>query len=192
MAWHGALTPEALWRGRGDSLARVWVIVAAYLIGAVCCLCAWWHESAAATRLSGSPVWIASAIVLILLALDRKLDFLAWVVARCRKLARNQGWYLTHRRLIQKIGTLLIVLVGLGLVTAFWICWGGMAPRYRVACSASAFLACLIVLRAISLHEIDRLLYRKRGFLFGLPINLIIEPIAILILAGAAIAGCCQ
>jgi hypothetical protein len=184
MAWDGALTPEALWRGRGDSMARVWVIVIAYLAGAVLCLCAMRFDTAVPT------VWFAAAFVLLLLALDRKLDFLAWVIARGRQIARSGGWYWSRRRVIQIAGTLVMGMTGSGLIAA--IIWGmhGMAWRYRVACSATVYLFCLILLRAISLHEVDRLLYRKRRFLLGLPLNLVIEPVGIAVLASAAIAGC--
>jgi len=192
MAWHGALTPEALWRGRGDSMARVWVIVVAYLVGAVVCVCAWRHESLASRGSVGeSNIWLCAAGVLLLLALDRKLDFLAWVVANGRKMARNNGWYWSHRRLIQKTGTVVMVMAGLGLIVVFGICLRGVAFRHRVAFCASVYLASLIILRAISLHEVDRLLYRTRKFLLGLPLNLVIEPLGILVLALAAIAGCC-
>lgn len=183
MAWHGALTPEALWRGRGDSMTRVWVVVTAYLVSAAMCLQAWRHETASPT------VWLASTVVLLLFALDRKLDFLAWVIARGRQIARSDGWYWSHRRVIQKIGTLSLALLGLGMMVACGWRMRDMALRQRVACWASVYLFCLIILRAISLHEVDRLLYRKRKFLLGLPLNLVIEPLGIAAVALAAAAG---
>ena len=183
MPWHRALTPEALWRGRGDSAARVWVVVIAYLIGAVLCLIAWRRESTA------PAVWLASAMVLLLLALDRKLDFLAWVIARGRQIARSDGWYWSHRRIIQATVTFTMLLLGMGLMLACGWSMRDMALRQRIACWASVYLFCLIILRAISLHEVDRLLYRKRKFLLGLPLNLVIEPLGIAVLAMAALAG---
>jgi hypothetical protein len=183
MAWHGALTPEALWRGRGDSAARVWVIVIAYLTGAAVCLWAWRRDT------YRPAVWIISAAVLLLLAIDRKLDFLAWVVARGRTIARSGGWYWSHRRVIQKFATALMGAGGLMLIVFCVIGAEGLAVGHRVSCTAVAFLVCLVVLRAISLHEMDRLLYRRRAILMGLPVNLIVEPAGIITVVLAAICS---
>lgn len=152
-----------------DELNANGVRVSVYIAAAMVCIAAGGASSRAQQR---EPrlisAWLALGNLMLVLGLARVIDFGPWATAVGGQHAQLEGWY-DERREIQ-----------------FWSVWGaigataiaaGLAilatPRQaRAALPATLVAACLVgfvVIRAISFHDIDALLYRDayRGILLN-------------------------
>jgi hypothetical protein len=142
--------------GLGDPSPIGWITVAAYLVAAGLCVRARQRAHAAgAARLGG--FWLALAIALVLLGVNKQLDLQTGLAVLGRRLARAQGWY-EARRTVQAV-FLLALALGAGAATA----WAAIALRrelaaVRLALVGLALLAAFIVARAASFHDVDRIL----------------------------------
>jgi hypothetical protein len=128
--------------------------------------------------------WLGIAEFYLILGLDRYLGVLSRLSALLRRSLRARGWYWSLRRPTQTV----LMFVAAGVIAAIFYKLLGLAasPAATVALAAAAYSGALILLRAISFHEFDMLLYRKRKILRGRRINLLVEFLGLAIAAAAA------
>jgi hypothetical protein len=138
-----------------------WITAALYFWGAYSC-------RATAIRLEVGSLetraWTAIAVLLALLGVSELLQLQPAVTNFGRSTAFDEGWY-WHRQGIQaaftKIGAAITVVFSLGLFLS--------ARRTSLECAIALAFAVMIVgyilVRAVSLHQVDALLLRT---MFGL------------------------
>ncbi len=177
-----AALANGAWRpGIGDPTWLGWFTVAAYLSAA-------WASGHAFVAGRGrahdgwrqSPrFWLALCVLLVILGINKQLDFQTALTQIGRRLAFEQGWY-DSRRGVQLgfiIGVAAIGLAFIGLV----ILTAARAPRDRLlALAGMVFLAVFVVIRASSFHHVDQFLGLSVA---GLKWNAILE------LSGIACVG---
>ena len=117
--------------------------------------------------------------VLVLLKLSRAEAFVANVG---REAARNGGWY-GDRRVAQTIAVCTITATAILLYPL--AIWAYREARYRLPLATVFLLLAFIATRAISLHQIDTVLYRR--MLGGIQQNQLIEPSLTLLVSMAAL-----
>ncbi len=102
--------------------------------------------------------WCITAIVLILLGINKQLDLQSWFTQVMRDLAKEHGWY-EARRQYQFAFVVALGAVGLlATVTAALVLWR-VLPRIGIALLGLAILVTFVVMRAASFHHIDALLH---------------------------------
>jgi hypothetical protein len=164
-----AFTDGDRWRpGIGDPTFIGWLTVFAYFGAAYLC----WR--AAGNGLYGRKVrwfWNGLTILLILLGINKQLDFQTEVTFMGRDFAKATGWY-EDRRIVQIIFILLIAFGGM-LATAalFWI-YRFELRRLWPALAGVGFLMVFIVVRAASFHHVDQFLHAGPG---GFRMNWLLE-----------------
>jgi len=155
-----AFTDGDRWRpGIGDPTFIGWFTVFAYFGAAVLC----WRAGAAG--LHGPKVrwfWNGLAILLVLLGINKQLDFQTELTFLGRDFAKSTGLY-EDRRIVQAIFIMLIAFGGM-VVTAglFWI-YRKELKRLGMALAGVGFLMTFIVIRAASFHHVDRFLLSTIG-----------------------------
>ena len=158
-----------------------WVTVAAYLLAAML--------SARAARHAGIGCqaddrlfWRATALVLVLLAVNELLDLQALLTALGRAHAKANGWYGEHRRAQYAF---VVALGGAALIAGAGLLWltRRMHVTVRLALVGLASIGLFILVRAASFHHLDEVLGRGwQRFKLGS----IQEMAGILIVAAAA------
>jgi hypothetical protein len=164
--------PAHRWQLRGEHPIFGLAVVAANAAAATAAIYAW-HNS-------GSRFWLAVAFALIAFALDRGVGLLAFASRSARMALRERGKYWTWRRPIQALGSIYVVLVAAAAVHFGLVSDAGRTSR-RIAWIAAVALAAFVVLRSLSLHEFDGLLYRRRRLLPRLPLSFALELTASLV-----------
>ena len=139
----------------GDPTVMGWITVAAYAVAAAL---------AAATALAGRfpearrrverGFWIAMAVGLAALAVNKQFDLQSALTAVGRCVAQLDGWY-ARRRAVQMVfiallagGVVLIALVGLVLLRH-------SLARLWLALLGAATLAGFVLIRAVGFHHMD-------------------------------------
>jgi hypothetical protein len=111
------------------------------------------------------------------LSADRLLGILPRFSAFTRGLLRSEGLYWGWRRPMQITATLAVLFVGLIAISIpFALPESRSFPRLA-AWYVTVAVGCMVVLRSVSLHELDRWLYRRT--LLGLPNGFLAEFAAI-------------
>ena len=152
-----------------------WLVVAAYFAGAVAAFLA--ARSAVARR--ERRLWLAMAILLVLLGLGKQLDLQVPLTGLGRSLARSGGWY-ESRKAVQAAFVALLALASLG-AGAVLLRWTRRSGRFvKIAALGASLLFAFIVARAASIHQVDRWVTREVG---GVRIGWWLE------LAGIAVIG---
>ena len=132
-----------------DRTPLAWIVVAAYFIGAAA---AFWASSS--VRRQDRRFWIATALTLIFLGLNKELDLQTFLTTEGRSLAQQGGWY-EQRRLIQGLFLLGLAVIGF-LVRAALVTWLRKSPRsVKTAAVGLVILFVFILMRAGSFHHID-------------------------------------
>jgi hypothetical protein len=151
-----------------------WVVVAGY--AAACGLAA-----LAARRARGGArgFWWIVALGLLLLGINKQLDFQTDLTAFFRERAFAGGWY-DQRRAVQAD-----FIAGLGLATvAILVALAWLTRRagigVRIALIGVAVLGAFVMLRAISFHHVDAVLATRFA---GTKLHLLVE------LGGIAVVG---
>ncbi len=164
--------------GIGDPTATGWITVGAYACAMLLCyLC-----QRKSPEGPGRQFWIAMALTMAGLGLNKQLDLQTWVTQVGRDLALAHGWY-AQRRLVQAffIGALLVA----GLVARSWLLQRlrGLDVFARRAASGLVVLGVFVLVRATSFHHVDALL----GFAIeNVRLNVVLELGGIAIIAWAA------
>ena len=140
------LTVAALFN---DRTTFAWVVVGFYFAAAGASL---WAARRADSR--ERYFWIGTAILLVLLGLNKELDLQTVLTQQARALVRHLGLY-EERRLMQ--GIFLLSLTAAGLIAAFML--GAWLRRSSKPAKAAAvglvLLFAFVVMRAASFHHID-------------------------------------
>lgn len=137
--------------------------VAAYL--AVAAIAAVWarrerHHPDRLARDWCPPYWWLSALLLLAMAVARAGSFGELVGELGREQARSSGWYET-RRAVQAVAVVTMAAVWfVGVVVAIW----RVPPRrrrYLPHAVGVSGVAAFAMIRIVSLHQLDTLLYRR-------------------------------
>ena len=164
--------------GLNDPSVIGWLTVASYAVAAIL---AW--RAAQCARAAGRQFdrrfWLVVCAAMVLLGINKQLDFHILLTDIGRAWAVDHGWY-QQRRGFQK-AFMLAVAAGAALVLA----WGGVAtrrkdPAIRWALGGIVLTTGYILVRAASFHHTDVLM---RTAIFGHRWNWAIE------VAGIALAG---
>ncbi|ODU83154.1 MAG: hypothetical protein ABT10_08175 [Novosphingobium sp. SCN 63-17] len=126
-------------------------------------------------------LWRRIAVLLGLLAVWRLLGAQGWLIQSLREWSQATTLY-EERRLVQ----VPVLYLALGLLYLAWRRWGGSLRRGRatIAWVAAMGLAALAVMRIISLHGTDAILYQQIG---PLHLHHIIDIALTVIIGGCAV-----
>jgi hypothetical protein len=150
--------------GIGDPTLRGWLTVGAYALGAALALRAAW-VSARHAEPSLAPAdqrhlvvfWCLTAVVLILLGINKQLDLQTWLTEMVRDLAMEHGWYGARRQYqILFIGG--IASIGLISTLTAAVLLRRVLVRIGIALLGLGVLIAFVVARAASFHHMDTLL----------------------------------
>jgi hypothetical protein len=160
-----AATVNGRWHaGIGDPTIYGWITVGLYALGAAVAIVAA-KRCTPRRNLLRHPsreraFWIATAIAMAVLAVNKQLDLQSWFTHTARDLSKEQGWY-ERRRDFQ---TLFIAgLAGVTLVLGVAAVWflRGTSRSAKFALGGLAFLGVFIVLRASSFHHVHEVMFRS-------------------------------
>jgi hypothetical protein len=164
--------------GIGDPTIYGWISVVAYAAAAILCWRAQ-HSAAPGER----RLWLAIAIVLAALAINKQLDLQSLLTATGRSIAKAHHWYRDRRAMqVAFIGA----LVAAGAVGAFALCrtYNRVGPPLVAALAGTGVLFLFILIRASSFYKVDILINKSLG---GVRANHAIELAGISIVAISAI-----
>ena len=144
--------------GVHDPTVLGWIAFALYLLATAAALKVLIRAPfPSATRGRETVLWLTLTLALALLAANKQLDLQTGVTATLRCFARAEGWY-DQRRYLQReaIQFLALMTAIIGLATLIWLrraLWRNLIPL-----TGFIGLMAFVLLRAISLHHVDRLL----------------------------------
>jgi hypothetical protein len=146
----------------------------AYLMAGVCCVLAGIRE---VRRRRDYPelwptFWFVTAVFFFAIAVARETDVANLVTQLGRETAIAQGWY-DHRRKYQTM--VVATITGVWFITVVISLWRVPARRRRYLPEAIVVFSLLAfgTIRAVSLHQIDSVLYRRP--IHGVRIDAIME-----------------
>lgn len=101
--------------------------------------------------------WMMAAPMLVLLCISKFCDLSTMVSTMARQMAKTEGWYV-HRRIFQIFTILGTGVIGVSVVG--YMAWRqrDLSNRYVGALFGMVYLVGFVVVRAISLHQIDSFL----------------------------------
>lgn len=123
-------------------------------------------------------VWVAVALVLLVLGISKQFDLESGVLTLLRRIAYEGGWYARRRQYqAEFIVALIGVTVAACVVTAFVL--RRAVRRIALVLLALSLLVVFVVVRTISFHYVDHLLerggrFRLSGTLEGAGIVLVV------------------
>lgn len=151
--------------GIGDPTLRGWLTVGAYFVAALLALRAAWiirKQTEPALRPSDRrrlfAFWCLTAVVLLLLGVNKQLDLQSWLTQIMRDLAKEQGWYEArqHYQVMFVVAVAAAGVVGT-LAMAIWL--RRVLFRVGIALLGLGVLGTFVVARAASFHHLDALLH---------------------------------
>jgi hypothetical protein len=108
-------------------------------------------------RKAERALWMTSAAVLVVLALNKQLDLQVFVTSTARCVARAEGWY-DSRRALQAGVTIWLILMAAVLVPLLLV-WLRRAMRGNLLLIGGMILLVVFVLiRVVSFHHMDHFL----------------------------------
>jgi len=133
-----------------DHSTIAWWIVVAYFGGAAA---AFWAGRVARSR--DHRFWLGTAVLLILLGLNKQLDIQSVLTSAARSVIRHEGWY-AERRSLQ--GAFLLALAAFAAVAVIGLLrWLRRSPiPVKSASIGIALLFTFVVMRAGSFHHVDQ------------------------------------
>jgi hypothetical protein len=158
--------------GLGDNSPMGWLTVMVYLTAAsVAGVAAWAQTGQEALFRRERRFWIFAAGVMLLLGLNKQLDFqsLLTMIARCN--AQLTGWYDTRRQ-VQEVFILIVAAGGLAVVGLLALLLRGIMHRVWPALLGLGFVSAFVVIRAASFHHVDVLL---SSYASGVKLNWLLE-----------------
>jgi hypothetical protein len=157
-----------------------WLRVAAYALAAAAAF--WWGWRERRRRAEDPSLWptfwFMTGGLLLLMAIGRGTDIGDWAAALGRREAVARGWYDQRRALqalaVGSVGVIWLIVV----VVALWSV-PARRRRYLPAALVVFSLLCFVGARAVSLHQVDSLLYRRQ--IQGVQIGALLELTGIVI-----------
>ncbi|MCC6795745.1 MAG: hypothetical protein IT366_11565 [Candidatus Hydrogenedentes bacterium] len=136
--------------GINDPTVFGWVIAAEYVIGAAVC----GINAGQAVHAASRRFWITLSGVMLLLGINKQLDFQTFVWLEGRKIARYQGWYEDR---IWAQGALSIAIALSGIVFIYLLVRLSRYERIeaRVTMLGMVLLCVFVLVRSISYHPVD-------------------------------------
>ncbi len=161
--------------------------VVAYLLAAMLSFAAARQSSRGASRREWPLVgfWLMAGAALVLLALSREVDLAARGADIGRNLFRTEGWY-PDRRPFQEAAVLgILACAGVVSLCGSFLLLSGRRKQILPGFVALVCLATFLAVRAISLHDIDAVLYRHS--ISQVRVNALAELAVTLLIALAAL-----
>ena len=142
--------------GIGDPTFIGWFITAAYLIASgLCGVCAWRTDRISPIFRSRHhcAFWWCLAVIMLLMGVNKQLDFQCWIIVVGKELALAQGWY-SQRRIFQ-----MWFIVGVaisGLILLIWLGWKLKRQwrQYGLALVGILLLITFVAIRAAPLDQV--------------------------------------
>ena len=183
--WFFSIVVDGKWQpGIGDPTPMGWVTTAGYFLAALLCfragLCARQTES---TALHKPLFWLVFALILLMLGVNKQLDLQTWFTFMGKNMAKEQGWY-GERHVVQGAFIVFMITAGVFMVGSLGWMLHGMSPLYKLATLGLTFLIVFVVIRAVSLHNIDRFIGHK---VEGVTMNVILENTGIMCVSISAL-----
>ena len=160
----------------GDPSVLGWLTVLCYFIASMFCFGAAGRDPGAAR------LWRALGLLLVILGLNKQLDFQTLLTQIGRDFARVGDWYDQRREVQRLFVDTIMAVAALSAIGAVWI-FRNQSRAFRVAAAGFALLAAFICIRAASFHHVDAFL---KSTLFGARFNGILELGGIGVVAFAA------
>lgn len=176
------------WRpGIGDPTFIGWLITAAYLITSVFCgVCAWRTDRISPISRSRHHrlFWWSLAVIMLIMGINKQLDFQCLFIAVIKKMALARGWY-SQRQTLQVWFIASIAIFGLVLLT--WLGWKfrRLWRQYGFALFGILLLIIFVIIRTAPVHHVDKFLGRQPGGLM----NSILEISGIVLVGISALMG---
>jgi hypothetical protein len=164
----------------GDPTVMGWVTVALYFLAALASF------AAGVRQRPERGFWIALAVLLIALGINKQFDLQSAMTAVGRCLAQAQGWYEDRRAVQLAFISGLLGISAIVMITVL-ISLRRSLGRVGVAILGFGLLVTFVAVRAIGFHGFDRFIHAEAAF--GIRANWILEIGGIvLILVNAAFA----
>jgi len=175
-----AFNDSDVWRPEiGDPTVMGWVTVFAYFgVAALCFRCAV-KVKAYPRRRSEVLFWGGLTALLVLLGINKQLDFQTLLTLTARKVAIAQGWY-ENRRPIQLMFILLVGLAAIGGFAFMWRLVREQSGELWLSLLGLILLLAFVIVRAASFHHVDTLINFRVS---GIRMNWVLELGAIGIIA---------
>ena len=157
----------------GDPTALGWVTTFGYFLAAGLCFRVWMVRRRAADH--GTLFWLALALFMLLLGVNKQLDLQTLLTEVGRGLARRQGWY-EGRRAVQEGFIAGVAAAGCAAVVLFVLLARRGLAADGLAVIGAAVLIGFIVIRAASFHHVDHILSLPVG---GVKLHRVIELVGI-------------
>ena len=149
-----------------------WVVIAAYIQAAVLCfICG--KKSNRIKNVKQAKIWRLLGFCLLLLGLNKFLYFENCVTSGFAMLARNHSWYELRRGLQAELIAIVCVLI-ISLLITILFRLKILGKKLLSAVTALIILSLLVIVRTISLHQIDALIFPDILHI-GIGINWVIE-----------------
>ena len=166
----------------GDPTVYGWATVAVFAAAALACTLL----AASPKGRPERPFWIALALLMAALAINKQLDLQSAVTAVGRCVAQLQGWY-GSRRAVQALFALIVGAVSLAGLVALAAAMRRHLARTWPAVLGTGFVAGFVLVRAVSFTHVDAFLKMPLGTLRvnhllenGGPILVILNALALL------------
>jgi hypothetical protein len=163
-----------------DQGGLAWLIVGAYLTGALLTL-----RAGAVSAGRERKLWLATGVALILLGINKQLDFQSDLTWAAKIAAHKQGWY-DWRRDVQGAFLLLMGLGAAGFSIFLWRSLRTASTNAKVAAVGLVILLAFIVIRAASFHHID---YWVTVHIAGMRSGWWLELLGIALISAAAVSS---
>ncbi|MHC4966049.1 MAG: hypothetical protein ACYTGE_14200 [Planctomycetota bacterium] len=187
----------------GDPTIAGWTIVVFYLAGAAACVWALrvaWMGSRMAADYPGDRrardrsaaykasflFWALLIALFLFLGLNKQIDLQSWLADVGRDMAKAQGWY-------EQRGRVQTIFVGAVAVSGLWVLaflldrTRDLLPRHALAFGGLVLLACFVILRTSSFHDVDRVLGWGVG---GMKLSWVLELLGITCVGLCAVMNC--
>lgn len=149
--------------GIGDPTFVGWLTVVMYFVAFLFCVaCAKRSGIKPSTGNSNaqSTFWWCIALALLLLGINKQLDFQTLITEAGRMFATRQGWY-EHRKSVQVVFIAGIICCSLYVFIMTWMAHPKIWEENWLTLVGLIFLVSFIFIRAISFHKIDMFLGLK-------------------------------
>lgn len=130
--------------------------------------------------------WALLIALFVFLGLNKQIDLQTWLTDIGRRVAQAQGWY-DQRAQVQAIFVGAVAVCGLCVLAFLLDRTREFLPRHALAFVGLVLLACYVILRTSSFHDVDRVM----GWgVLGFRISWIMELLGIICVGTCATLNC--